>query len=85
MLLPSLTWAGNGANFVLYNQYTEEKGETEIELFSDFSNVGSGEEDYTAQLLEIERGGTATALETSVAFGNRENALDVVDEAHIAR
>lgn len=58
MLLPSPTWAGNGANFVLYNQHTEEKGETEIKLFSDFSNVGSGEEDYTAQLLEIEHGVT---------------------------
>jgi len=56
ILLPSFAWAGNGANFVLYNQYTEEKGETEIKLYSDFSDGGKGEEAYTAQLLEIEHG-----------------------------
>ncbi len=56
MLLPGSAWAGNGANFVLYNQYTEEKGETEIKLFSDFSDGGKGEEGYSAQLLEIEHG-----------------------------
>jgi hypothetical protein len=48
----------NDANVVLYNQHTEEKGETEIELFSDFANVGNGEPNYTAQLLEIEHGFT---------------------------
>ena len=58
MSLCDFAWAGNGANFVLYNQHTEEKGETEIKLFSDFSNVGSGEADYIAQLLEIEHGVT---------------------------
>ena len=57
-LLQSSASAGNGANFVLYNQYTEEKGETEIKLFSDFSDGGKGEESYTAQLLEIEHGVT---------------------------
>jgi hypothetical protein len=50
--------AGNDANFVLYNQNTEEKGATEIELFSDFSKVGSGGKNYTAQLAEIEYGVT---------------------------
>lgn len=58
MLLPSPTWAGNGANFVLYNQRTEEKGETEIKLFTDFSDGGTGEKGYAAQLLEIEHGVT---------------------------
>ena len=48
----------NDANVVLYNQYTEEKGETEIEVFSDFANVGSGEPNYTAQLFELEHGFT---------------------------
>jgi hypothetical protein len=57
-LLPSSAWAGNGANFVLYNQHTEEQGETEIKLFSDFSDGGKGEEGYSAQLLEIEHGVT---------------------------
>ena len=51
-------WAGNGANFVLYNHYTEEKGETEVRLYSDFANVGGVEPDYSAQLLEIEHGVT---------------------------
>lgn len=59
-LLPSLAWAGSGANFVLYDHHTEEKGETEINLFSDFSRVGGGEKDYSAQLLEIEHGITDT-------------------------
>jgi len=57
-LLPSSAWAGNGANFVLYNQHTEEQGETEVKLFSDFSDGGDGEEAYSAQLLEIEHGVT---------------------------
>ena len=57
-LLPSYVWAGNGANFVLYNQHTEEQGETEVKLFSDFSDGGDGEDAYSAQLLEIEHGVT---------------------------
>ncbi len=55
---PTSVRAGNGANFILYNQHTEEEGETEIELYSDFSNVGGNEKNYTAQLLEIEYGVT---------------------------
>ena len=55
---PASAGAGNGANFVLYNQHTEEKGETEIEFYSDFSNVGGDEENYTAQLVELEYGVT---------------------------
>jgi hypothetical protein len=54
--LPSAADAGNGANFVLYNQRVEESGETEVNLFNDFARVGSGEENYAAQLLEIEHG-----------------------------
>jgi hypothetical protein len=57
-LLPSLASAGNGANFVLYNQHTEEKGETEINLFNDVARVGGDEDNYVAQLLEIEHGVT---------------------------
>ena len=48
----------NDANVVLYNQHTAEKGETEIEVFSDFADVGSGEPNYTAQLFELEHGFT---------------------------
>jgi hypothetical protein len=48
----------NDANVVLYNQHTAEKGETEIEVFSDVANVGSGEPNYTAQLFELEHGFT---------------------------
>jgi hypothetical protein len=58
VLLPEMARAGNGANYVLYNQKTEEKGETEIKLFSDFSDGGSGESGYAAQLIEIEHGVT---------------------------
>ncbi len=57
-LLASPAQAGNGANFVLYNQHTEEQGETEVKLFSDFSNTGGNDADYAAQLFEIEYGVT---------------------------
>ena len=57
VLLPKCALA-NDANVVVYNQHTAEKGETEIEVFSDFANVGSDEPDYTAQLFEIEHGFT---------------------------
>ncbi|MBN9352501.1 MAG: hypothetical protein J0H04_00370, partial [Hyphomicrobium denitrificans] len=50
--------AGQDANFVLYNQHMEEKGETEVEVYSDYSHVGNGESNYTAQLYEIEYGVT---------------------------
>jgi len=66
--------AGNDANFVLYNQHLEEKGETEIEVFSDFAHVGQGEKDYTTQLFEIEYGvtdlwTTAVYLEGAKTYG----------------
>ena len=47
--------AGNDANFVLYNHHTEEKGETEVNAFSDFSRGAAGDPRYWAQLIEIER------------------------------
>ena len=50
--------AGQDANFVLYNHYMEEKGETEVEVYSDYGHVGKGEPNYTAQLFEIEYGVT---------------------------
>ena len=59
----------NDANVVLYNQYTEEKGETEIEVFSDFANVGSGEPNYTAQLFELEHGFTDLWTSTLLSGG----------------
>lgn len=47
--------AGNEANFVLYDHHTDAKGETEVNVFSDFSNPASGDPHYAAQLFEIER------------------------------
>src|ERR1041385_6573827 len=47
--------AGNEANFVLYDHHTDEKGETEINVFSDFSNAVGDEPRYSAQLFELER------------------------------
>ncbi len=59
--VPNLTYAGNDANFVLYNHHTEARGETEVNLYNDFARVGrEGEPDYAAQLLEIEYGVTDT-------------------------
>lgn len=55
-ILSSHIALANDANVVLYNQHTAEKGETEIEVFSDLADVGSGEPNYTAQLFEIEHG-----------------------------
>jgi hypothetical protein len=65
--------AGQDANFVLYNQHMEEKGETEVEVYSDYSHVGKGEANYTAQLYEIEYGvtdlfTTSIYLETAKTF-----------------
>lgn len=50
--------AGQDANFILYNHHMEEKGATEVEVYSDYSHVGKGEPNYTAQLFEIEYGVT---------------------------
>jgi hypothetical protein len=47
-------WAGNEANFVLYDHHTDAKGEVEINGFSDFSNAAGEDPRYSAQLLEIE-------------------------------
>lgn len=47
--------AGNEANFVLYDHHTDEKGETEISAFSDFSTSVGEDPRYSAQLLEMER------------------------------
>ena len=57
-LLSGAADAGNGANFVLYDHHLAKKGETEINLYNDVSNIGSGEEDYAAQLVEFEHGVT---------------------------
>ena len=57
-IFPLAAQAGQDANFVLYNHYMEEKGATEIEVYSDYGHVGKGEPNYTAQLFEIEYGVT---------------------------
>lgn len=70
--------AGQDANFVLYNQHMEEKGATEVEVYSDYSHVGRGEPNYTAQLFEIEYGvtdlfTTSIYLETAKTFESDEH------------
>ena len=57
-ILPLAAQAGQEANFVLYNHYMEEKGATEVEVYSDYGHVGKGEPNYTAQLVELEYGVT---------------------------
>jgi hypothetical protein len=52
--LSGRAWAGNEANFVLYDHHTDAKGEVEVNAFSDFSNAVSDDPRYNAQLLEIE-------------------------------
>ena len=69
----STAYAGQDANFILYNHHMEEKGATEVEVYSDYSHVGKGEPNYTAQLFEIEYGvtdlwTTAVYIEGSKAF-----------------
>ena len=54
-LLVRHAFAGNEANFVLYDHHTDEKGETEVNVFGDFSNAVGDEPRYSAQLFEIER------------------------------
>lgn len=49
----SEAYAGNGANFVVYDHHTGEKGETEIKLYNDLGKTQDGDR-YTAQLLELE-------------------------------
>jgi hypothetical protein len=46
--------AGNEANSVLYSHHSEPKGETEINVFNDFSRGMQGLPRYNAQLIEIE-------------------------------
>tara|TARA_R110001592_G_scaffold66617_2_gene204607 strand:- start:52401 stop:53222 length:822 start_codon:yes stop_codon:yes gene_type:complete len=51
----SIANAGNGANFILYNHHTAERGEKEIMLMNDFGQEADGSR-YTAQMIEIEYG-----------------------------
>jgi hypothetical protein len=75
-LAASPVQAGNEANFVLYNQNVSEKGEVEIEVLSDFANVGGDEPNYTAQVFELVYGLT-DRWTTSLYFeGNKENGED---------
>lgn len=53
MLAASPAAAGNGANFVVYDHHTGEKGETEVKLYNDLGKTQDGDR-YTAQLLELE-------------------------------
>ena len=56
----------------------EEKGSTEFEVFSDYSHVGKGDPNYTAQLFEFEYGvtellTTAVYLEGVKTFEGNQN------------
>lgn len=66
IMATSAASAGQDANFILYNQHMEEKGATEVQVFSDYSHVGEGEPNYTAQLIEIEYG--VTELFTTAVY-----------------
>jgi hypothetical protein len=68
--------AGNEANFVLYNQNVAEKGEVEVEVLSDVSNVGGDEPNYTAQVFELEYGLTDRWTSSLYFEGNKENGED---------
>jgi hypothetical protein len=54
--VPGVAVAGNGANYILYNQKTEGRGETEFKLYNDVSTGPPGEAGYAAQLYGIEHG-----------------------------
>lgn len=67
--------AGNGANFVLYDHHTEEKGVTEIKVYNDLGKTADDGAHYNAQLLEIEHALTdqwvlAAYLESHKLSGN---------------
>lgn len=50
---PYAVWAGNGANFVLYDHHTGERGETEVKIYNDVGKLQDNS-NFTAQLLEFE-------------------------------
>tara|TARA_R110001592_G_scaffold87572_5_gene258545 strand:- start:218 stop:1042 length:825 start_codon:yes stop_codon:yes gene_type:complete len=51
----SIAFAGNGANFILYNHHTADRGEKEIMFMYDVGQEADGSR-YTAQMIEIEYG-----------------------------
>lgn len=56
-VLPRAAYAGNGANFVLYNHHTAKAGEREIMFMNDLGQEADGTR-YTAQMIELEYGVT---------------------------
>ncbi len=54
-LLSAHAWAGNGANFVLYNHHTEKAGATAAMVMNDFAR-DENNQPYSAQMLMVERG-----------------------------
>ncbi|MBI3345103.1 MAG: hypothetical protein HY028_09675 [Gammaproteobacteria bacterium] len=57
LVFSSTVWAGNGANFVLYNHHTEKAGATAVMLMNDFAR-DENSQPYSAQMLMVERGVT---------------------------
>ncbi len=56
-MVPGTAYAGNGANFVLYNHHTAKAGEREIMFMNDIGQEADGTR-YTAQMIELEYGVT---------------------------
>lgn len=67
--------AGNGANFVVYDHYTGEKGETEIKLYNDLDRTGDGHR-YIAQLLELEHALTDQWIVAAYLESHKERGDD---------
>jgi len=53
ILSPVKSFAGNGANFVLYDHHTAEAGEMEVMLMNDLGQEPDGTR-YAAQMVEFE-------------------------------
>jgi hypothetical protein len=47
-------WAGNSANFVLYNHHTDKAGDSAVMLLNDFAQ-DENDQQYAAQMITIER------------------------------
>jgi len=67
--------AGNEANFVLYSHHTEPAGETEINIFNDFSRGVGDLPRYRAQQIEIEHAFT-DKLVTALYFDGQKSPDD---------
>jgi len=77
--LGSAAWAGNGANFVLYDYHTAEKGEAEFVVMTDFSTDVEGEPSYIATMIEFEYGVTDWWTMEFMAEGQQTEGQDFIN------